>query len=126
MHPAEFREYLTKMRSLKGLTQHDIAVKAGVTQAFIARLESGTAADLTLTTYNAILDALANGTPEDPEQRHKRAEKIKTELLDAGFTIKDLAAELGLKHSSVSSVISGRGRSRRVEARIHELTGVAL
>ena len=54
--PIDPRE-IRKMRKELGITQEELAKKAGVTQAYIAKLESGKV-DPRLSTFNRILQAL--------------------------------------------------------------------
>ncbi|HIH72108.1 MAG: Transcription regulator [Thermococcales archaeon 44_46] len=55
--PIDPRE-IKKLRKELGITQEELAEKAGVTQAYIAKLESGKV-DPRLSTFNRILQALA-------------------------------------------------------------------
>jgi transcriptional regulator with XRE-family HTH domain len=53
-----FRENLKRVRKEKGLTQIDLAKRAGLSQSTIAEIEQGRMLNVTMDTYFAIVEAL--------------------------------------------------------------------
>lgn len=53
-------------------------------------------------------------------------EQIKAELRMRGVTPAAIAAELGVAHSSISQVISGRAESSRIKDRIAQVIGMPV
>jgi transcriptional regulator with XRE-family HTH domain len=53
-----FRENLKRIRKEKGLTQIDLAKRAGLSHSTIAEIEQGRMLNVTMDTYFAIVEAL--------------------------------------------------------------------
>ena len=57
-------------------------------------------------------------------QKFGKPRFIRAELLKRGYTLTDIARELGITINSVRFVIEGQAKSRRVASRIEELLEV--
>lgn len=124
MNMPELRQRIKETRQSHGLSQFDVAELVGVTQAFIARIESGAAKDISYSKAQRILNALKLGNAPSGKLREKRRDEIKQSLYASGLSLRSLATDLGIHHSTVSSVINGRGSSARVEKLVLDLTGL--
>lgn len=54
------------------------------------------------------------------------AEEIKATIRMKGITPAVIAQELGVTQQTVSGVIHGKGKSRRIQKRISEVTGISI
>lgn len=123
----DLRTLMKMKRERRGWSQFDLAQRVGVTQAYIARIEAGTADDVSYKKMQGILKALdQDGDEPGVEARRRRQQQVKDALETEGYTLRDLARELGVHDSTVGSVVAGRGKSQRVRDRILEITGIAI
>ncbi len=58
MSPVEFAKTLRALREAKGLTQTDLAERAGLHRVYITKLETGVETNPTLATLEALAKAL--------------------------------------------------------------------
>ncbi|MFM9280863.1 helix-turn-helix domain-containing protein [Paenibacillus jiagnxiensis] len=73
-----FGEYIKKLRKSIGLTQEDVATKAGVTKSYLSKIEKG---HVSPPSEDKLLQ-LAEALQDDPNTIIYRAGKISSEIRD--------------------------------------------
>ena len=97
-----FCERLVKMRNLRGLSQSDLAVRAGISKSVLSRLESFVRDSTEAETVLRLSDALGvrpewlwwGRGPTEPDQAERRFNELRRKLEKADVEEADLAAAL--------------------------------